>query len=212
VVHLYLIRHAESEANVNGHLIGGRSDHSPLSRHGELQAMVLGKYLRTTGVRFDSVHSSTAVRAVRTAEISCEAIDFPLEDIVMSDDLLELSQGEWVGRRRHHIYTKEQVAIIDCDNWNFKAPGGESQRECEERMTAYINKEIVEKYCAASARVGLFGHGMAIKCFLRGIFGFDASYSHQIEFRNTSVTHLGYGRRGWYPITVNNAEHLLLLR
>ena len=94
---LYLIRHAESEMNVQEHLIGGRNDAVNLSPKGELQAWYLGKRFREDRIQFDYIYSSTAVRAQRTAQIVCQEIKYPLDRIIYSTALLELDQGDWEG-------------------------------------------------------------------------------------------------------------------
>ena len=97
---IYLFRHAESESNRNSHLIGGRSNHAPLSQLGKFQALWLGERLRNEEVRFDQVYSSTALRTEQTANIVCEKIGYPLENILYSEKLLELDQGDWQGQPR----------------------------------------------------------------------------------------------------------------
>jgi len=123
---LYLFRHAESQSNINQHLIGGRSNETPLSQLGELQALWPGERLRNEEVRFDQIYSSTALRTQQTANIVCEKIGYPLENILYSEKLLELDQGDWQGQPRDQIYTPETIARINQDNWNFIPPNGES--------------------------------------------------------------------------------------
>lgn len=40
------------------------------------------------------------------------------------------------GKPRHECYTPEVLAAIQADGWNFAAPGGESQRQLEERVVS----------------------------------------------------------------------------
>ncbi len=70
VVRLLLIRHAESEINLQPHLIVGQSNSSELTPLGRLQAAALGDELKRSGVVFDQVHTSTAKRAIDTAKLS----------------------------------------------------------------------------------------------------------------------------------------------
>ena len=212
----YLIRHAESEMNVNNHLISGRSTETPLSGRGIHQADLLGKRLNQERVRFDKVYSSIAVRALDTAKIVCEQIKYSLDEIIQSDQLVELSQGEWEGKLRSEIYTSEMLARINADNWNFKAPSGESQKELEERMTAYINRNIVVPYLTAEENnlgynqiTGIFSHGTAIKCFLRGIMNWDPNMTYKTSLDNTSISRLKYSKDGWRLLGMNDTAHLL---
>src|SRR3989338_7090495 len=143
---LYLFRHAESQSNINQHLIGGRSNHTPLSPLGGLQALWLGERLRNEEVIFDQVYSSTAIRTRQTANIVCEKIGYPLEHILYSEKLLELDQGDWQGQHRDIIYTPETVAKINKDNWNFTPPNGESQRDVEERMYSWVEENLLANH------------------------------------------------------------------
>ncbi|GAQ82030.1 putative phosphoglycerate mutase [Klebsormidium nitens] len=66
---------------------------------------------------------------------------------------------------------------------------------------------------AVRRRVALFGHGMAIKCFLRGILQSDPKMTHKIFLENSSVTLLKFTtNRGWHVTKVNDTAHLVLAR
>ena len=91
---LYLIRHAESEMNHEGDLIGGRSNETPLSKKGMRQASLLGKRLKNSGIVWNEIYSSTARRAVETAIGVGEQVEYSLDDIVKTPELLELDQGD----------------------------------------------------------------------------------------------------------------------
>ena len=84
---LYLIRHAESDMNNSNHLIGGRSNDTPLTKRGMSQAKLLGWRLKSDGIQFDKVYSSTALRANTTAQIVSGIVGYQLEKIVLSEQL-----------------------------------------------------------------------------------------------------------------------------
>ncbi|KIX94561.1 uncharacterized protein Z520_09607 [Fonsecaea multimorphosa CBS 102226] len=66
-MHLFLIRHGETEHNVAG-LLAGVSD-SRLTNHGVLQTQRLGRYLTThRNLRFTQIYASDLQRAFMTAE------------------------------------------------------------------------------------------------------------------------------------------------
>jgi len=204
---LYLIRHAQSEANINHHLIGGRSNESPLSEKGELQASLLGQRLKHSNIVFDEIYSSTARRTIETSRIAGTHAGYSLDEVVKTDEILEFDQGGWQGKTRVEVYTPEILAQINSDNWNFTPPGGESQRKVEERMLNWVNETIISRY-NEDLRVGVFSHGMAIKCLLRGIMQFSPSITHKINLFNTSITRLTYSEKGWYIVTINDTAHL----
>ena len=110
---LLLVRHAESEANLAAHLIGGRSSDARLTPCGRAQAARLGERLRA--LLHDpavSLHSSSALRALETALMAVtlpgdgRAVGAPVHRseleaamggrLSVSDALLEQSQGGYV--------------------------------------------------------------------------------------------------------------------
>ncbi len=209
MLNFYFIRHAESVMNCAPHIIGGRSNETPLSERGKLEAASLGKRLVAENILFDKIYSSTAVRCRETARLVGKHMGFSLVDIVFSGELLELSQGEWQGKPRVEIYTPETVASINTDNWNFTPPNGESQRAVEERMLGFVQREVLPFYTKdRMLSLGIFTHGMAIKCLLRGIMKFTPSITYKILLDNTSITRLQYDERGWHLLSVNDTAHL----
>lgn len=202
---LYLIRHAESEMNRQNDLVGGRSNSSPLSERGLYQAGLLGQRFLKEHNAFDRVYSSTATRAIQTAETVSGIIHYPLERIVKSDLLLELDQGDWEGVHRRLAYTKAKLEKINANPWEFRAPNGESQRDLEERMLKFLNDEHL---LSADQKVAVYTHGLAIKCLLRGIMKSDPGLTYKIVIDNTSITRLRFTRLGWHVLCVNDTAHI----
>jgi probable phosphoglycerate mutase len=202
---LYLIRHAESMMNAHhAHLIGGRSSASPLSPLGVRQSEALAQRLRDEDVHFDAMHTSTALRTLQTATPVAHALHYPLDEIVRSQDLEELSQGEWEGVPRTKVYSSEIMTHIERDQRNFKAPGGESQANVEERMLRYLARSLPQE-----GTMALFTHGVAIKCLLRGITNCDQTFAYATSIDNASITQLRYERDQWWLLRVNDAAHTI---
>ena len=204
---LYLIRHAESEMNVRDDLVGGNSLGTPLSVRGRRQAELLGKRLKAAGIVFDAVHSSTAARTFDTALIAGREAGFCEDVIVRTEQLLEIDQGDWTGRPRTEIYTPETIALIERQNRDFTPPNGESQRMVEERMHRWITDHFVSRY-EDPLTVGVFTHGLAIKCFLRGVMDSTPLMTYKIVIDNTAITRVKYSARGWHLVAVNDTAHI----
>lgn len=205
---IYFIRHGECLANlVQAEIIGGRSSNNPLSDSGRIQACKLGIYLAGEEVHFDEVYSSPAIRTIATAKLACHYISYPLERIVVCDELQELSQGDWEEKPRAEFYTPEAIAQMDADHWNFKAPNGESQRDTEERMLGWVKDKLLPRY-EQGLTVGVFTHGLAIKCLFRGIMQSHPERTYKIEIDNASITRARYARNGWHLISLNSTPHL----
>ncbi len=201
MIDLYLIRHAECENNINNHLISGRSNHSPLTKNGIKQAMLLGMRLKRENIKFDEVYSSPAIRTMETAKLSLGNID----DIIISDNLQELDQGDWVGRLREEVYSKETIKEIDKDCWNFRPPNGETQAEVQKRVYDVIKKNVINNNDKITA---FYTHGVAIKCLLKDVMNLDHRITWRIQIDNTSITQLRYDNGLWWPIKINDNGHV----
>lgn len=189
---IYLLRHAQTELNASRKIIGGRSNHLPLSDAGREQARQRGLRLRDEGLLFDRVFCSSAVRTCETLDIIRKHTPLTTGIITWHDELNELSQGAWEGRLRDEIYTVEQLAEIHARVPYFKAPGGESHKEVEQRMMAFVMREILEPY--AGGRFLIVGHGMTFRCLLQGLFSLDPRCTFKLGCDNGSLTKLRYDR------------------
>lgn len=105
----YFVRHGESEANKKG-IIAGWTD-SPLSELGVSQAKDLANEIKESGIVFDCIFSSPLSRALDTARIIAEAIEYPIDRIIVDDDLREKFGGSFENRPWSEIYsaTEEQI-------------------------------------------------------------------------------------------------------
>ena len=204
---LLFIRHAESQGNVNKHLIGGQSNHLLLTERGEEQAKRLGQRLKSEGITFDNVYSSVAVRAKETARIACEINGFSPERIAYSEKLVELSQGEWEGKVRKDIHTPELLDTIR-NSPDFIPPGGESQKDVETRMYQWIEESLLQQVDSSPKLIGIFSHGMAIKCLLRRLLNTDYHVPYFTVIHNTSLTRLRLINNNWLLERVNDHAHL----
>lgn len=205
---VYLFRHAESEGNVNHHLIGGRSNHYPLTPRGEQQASLLGKRLLAESHQFEALYSSTAVRTQATAALAtAEMASSPA--LLLREELLEISQGQWEGQVRKEVYTPEQVAVVKSNPYDFKPPGGESQRDVEARMYAWLTEAVdTHDQEDQSISIGAFTHGFAIKTLLRGMMQSSPIMTYRTIIHNTSLTVLTHDNGMWFIDRVNDYQHI----
>ena len=87
---LLLVRHAKSSWD-DPYL----DDHDrPLNDRGLRNAPEMGKRIQGSGIRPDASISSTALRAMTTAEILAEQVDFPKDQIQRRKDLYHASASE----------------------------------------------------------------------------------------------------------------------
>lgn len=202
---IYLLRHAETDYNADNKFVGGRSNHLSLSAKGEKQAVEIGKVLGDSNIRFDKVFCSIANRTQKTLEIILSQAHITNEPIILSEEIQELSQGDWEGKPRSEIYTPERLLEINSNQWLFKAPNGESQKDVEERMLSFISNNIINRY--SEGKYLIVGHGVAFKCLLRGILNISTLTAYKLLIENTSLTKLRYDNvNGWYLDYLNRIQ------
>lgn len=212
---LYLIRHAESEANIVPDQIGGFAS-TKLTKHGEAQAKFLGDRLYEEGLFFNKIYSSDYVRAYDTAKIATKND----KNIILSNDIREYSAGDWNGQSRNKNITPDILLKMGLLTNTFLPPNGESMHMVERRASQWLentiiyNKEIIkEAYERDNAglnplEIAVFTHGMTIKCLLHYIMGFDTSFTWKLTIENTSITKLCFDKNGWRLLTINDYSHL----
>ncbi len=204
MITLYLIHHAECEAN-NEETLVGRALHIPLTRLGEYQARALGKHLRKEGVVFDHVFTSPEERAKRTACLTCEEVGYPASRILLTEGLHETTHGAWEGKPRS-LFTD----VHRLRQWHFRPPQGESLQDTEERVHQFLEQNIISRY--HEGHVALFTHPFAMRSLLRRLLDADPVSVQHMNFDHASVTKLYFNSFGWKVGGVNATPHLAWLK
>lgn len=127
------IRHAKGSHMLNPDLIMGRSIDAVLTDEGKIQADLKGKELAARGITPDYVASSSAVRCIQTGERILAAMNHSGGIDDSTDDLLEMDQGDFVGRKRTEVYNNEIQRQIRRFGKDFALPGGESMNQVGKR-------------------------------------------------------------------------------
>jgi probable phosphoglycerate mutase len=140
---LYLVRHGETDFNVEGRLQGRYETN--LNARGRQQAGECAGILRDMFVRDgrrpdDCAYVSSPLRRAReTMEIVRAALSLDPGSYSVDDRLMEISYGEWEGFTLAEIQARDPdvLARRDRDKWDFVPPGGESYRQVAERVGAW---------------------------------------------------------------------------
>ena len=158
----YLLRHAESAPD-------RRLPESdwPLSPQGEAQSQALVLVLERLGIT--CIVSSPYLRALRTVEPFARQAGL---DVAIDTDLRERNLAEG--------YATDWETLIRraWDDLSFRAPGGESGLECQQRVAACIERWIrrANRGSATADTILFSSHGNAIGLYLNLLdpsFGFD---------------------------------------
>lgn len=205
---LYLIRHGESEFNVQPDLMGQTPD-IPLTIHGVAQAKKLQKKFARIGFKPDFIYSSHYERALNTAKIV-----FPNADIILAPELREYDAGDWTHGKRSELITPDVIMKMNNLTQSFQPPNGESTNQVERRASKWLeenilyNKEMMDfSRENGEVKIVCFSHGLTIKSLLHYVMGFDKSFTWKIEIDNTSISTFSFGKVGWRLHGINDCSH-----
>lgn len=143
---IYLLRHGETDWNIEGRL-QGRMD-IPMNESGIEQVAAIGQFLKNSGFWVGRIISSPLVRAKQTTEIIAKAINFK-GNILFDELLLERSFGKLEGE----LWSSE----IDL---NDAKHGIESVESLCQRAQEILLKYVDEK------DVLVVAHGAIIKAMV----------------------------------------------
>jgi len=154
MVRLILIRHGETDWNIEGRY-QGQAD-PPLNQRGAAQAHEVASQLR--GVGLDWLISSPLRRAYETAQVIAQELEIPLST---EPRLMEIHQGDWQERLRPEIEQlyPELFRSWQAEPWSTRPPGGESLGQVQNRVYAALD-EIIVRY--RDRCVGLVTHRIPI--------------------------------------------------
>jgi probable phosphoglycerate mutase len=142
---LLFVRHGETDFNREGRLQGQRD--IPLNPKGREQASAVGRTLRKLmGPEIERLEagrafvSSPLIRTRQTMELCRVAMGLPPTDYGLSDDLKELTFGDWEGLTWPEVEARDPSAAAarDRDKWSFVPPNGESYSGLAERLIPWV--------------------------------------------------------------------------
>ncbi|VFQ79996.1 unnamed protein product [Cuscuta campestris] len=129
----------------------------------------------------------------------------PLTNSVQHLDLLHRQQRQGHGKKKS---VKSRLQIV-------ASTGDQADDEMSPRVqvnTAPVRDINTKSAHSVSSCVGIFTHGIPIKCLLTGILGCSAMMSSKICVDDSSVTVLQHSwKRGWQIKRLNDISHLRLL-
>jgi len=162
---LILVRHGESEWNRAGRIQG--QINSPLTDLGINQAKAIREYL--SGILLNQqleIYTSPLDRALQTAEIIAQGIEYPSRKIIIEERLNDFNVGEISGTfgwdKVAEIFP-EQAQLRLQDPMRFHPSGGESGAEFEARL-----RSLLEDLMDDGTLKLMVSHGIVNK-FIRGI-------------------------------------------
>ncbi len=134
-MHLYVVRHGETDYNVQERYAGIAD--VPLNRTGLLQAEQLAEKMK--GSSFDLIITSPLIRARKTAEIVNTGLNLPL---VVINEFTERNVGVYAGLTQEEVKSQyPELYARQCTRQPDDAPtGGETYREFDIRVSTALER------------------------------------------------------------------------
>ena len=194
---LILIRHGETDWNVQGRVQGHRDQ--PLNERGLEQAELMGRYVRDN---FDvgSTWSSDLARCVSTAE----GIGAPIQ---LAQTIREINFGEWEGQRWGEISETnlDGTSGFSSGDPHVSAPGGESMSDVVARARVFVQDSGV---LDGDGDVAVVAHGGSLKCLMVVLLGLPETAIGRFHFSNCGLSVVGAGNGQATLMRSNQTTHL----
>ncbi len=172
---IYLIRHAETEANKN-FIVQGRMD-NPLNEDGESQAIKVGEYFKEHQITFDVIISSPLKRAYKTATLIAKGM-IEAHPIIIDKGLIERNFGDYDGKEiNDDYYYMIKRGLV---------PHMETNDVLEARVFNAL-RDICKKY--PDKKMLIVTHSHVIKAILTKLVN---TFSYESLLHNCSLTHLEF--------------------
>ena len=203
---LTVLRHAETEWNVQGRLQG--SADSPLTPRGVCQAELCAKRLQRK--HYTAAYCSPLLRAKRTAELVVQGMDDP-PTIVEDDRLRERAFGMWEGMVWEDIQRQypDQVKLSQSDATFAQPGGGESRADCLVRALDFLD-DMTKSYPLPEDHVLVVTHSATAVSLVKHVLGLPPAAKRSFNMYNLAINTMEYdaARGSWMLSTLGDCAHL----
>jgi len=192
---LFLIRHAQSEANALD-LLAGRLDYSLTSR-GKAEAEALAEAF-VPAYPIDAIIASPLLRARQTAEPFARLTGL---DIATDEALVEQDMGIFAGKSYAEAEADPAYELDKTRRWDWAPPGGgESYRMIAERIRPFFARLDASKAEGAPRNILVVTHAVTLRLIVATLTGSLPSYPTTLA-RNGEILEYEYegsgrGKRG----------------
>jgi broad specificity phosphatase PhoE len=163
---LWLVRHGETDWNVEGRWQGQAAFAPPLNAVGRAQTHALAAQL--DGQSFEALYSSDLLRARETADIIAARLRLPVR---LEPRLREVNLGRWEGMLGEDIARQYPAELLrrEHDPLHARPPGGESVTQVAARVGAAVD-DMARAHPAGL--IVVVSHGLSLAtlvCRARGL-------------------------------------------
>lgn len=202
---LLLIRHGESEANIQKRFAGNWD--IDLTDKGYLQAKITAEYIKRT-YSVDKIYSSDLKRAFYTAKA---VSDLTGVQVIKEKALREISAGEWEKKTFDELARKYPETFLNAwkeDIGKAICDGGESVVHVGERVYNFLLKVAKENQ---GKTVVVATHATPIRtalCLMQEKDIAKAKAKDMVWASNASVTEVKYKDGKWEIVDFSHDKHL----
>ena len=167
---LILVRHGQSEWNLQNLFTGWRNPN--LTEQGEGEARATGKALKAQNFAPDLFYTSALRRAQHTLDLILEEMGILNVTITRNIALNERDYGDLSGLNKDDARAKwgEEQVLIWRRSFDVPPPGGESLKDTAARTLPYYDAEILP-HLKAGKTVLIAAHGNSLRALVMAIEG-----------------------------------------
>jgi broad specificity phosphatase PhoE len=190
---IYLLRHAESEANAKG-ILAGRDYSVNLTAKGFKDSRKIKS--RLAKIDFTRVYSSPITRCVQTVTPYLDSN--PRIEITLTESLIEMDYGAWSGKKLSSLSKKKEWSLIQDRPGEFTFPCGESFQEMRRRVKSFLNSLI-----DMDGPILIVSHGDIIKMALTITLDLPLNKFQNFVVAPASISIIDYSQRSKSVISTN---------
>jgi broad specificity phosphatase PhoE len=196
---LILVRHGETEINVEGKLHRYK-DVEKLNTNGKRQIIALAKRLKKMKLQLKCIYVSKEVRAIESAKIISEEFGLMVREI---NGLHERNWGKYSGMKWEEIKKVLDPMTLE-ERYNFVPPDGESWKNFELRLIESVQGVLENN----NEDILIVTHGGAIRALMPYLLNVPRDESFKYDPQNASITMFGVLGKKFKKILVDNTSHL----
>jgi probable phosphoglycerate mutase len=190
---IYLLRHAESEANAKG-ILAGRDYSVNLTAKGFKDSRKIKS--RLSKIDFTRVYSSPITRCVQTVTPYLDSN--PRIEITLTESLIEMDYGNWSGKKLAALSRKKEWSLIQNRPGEFTFPNGESFQEMRRRVKSFLNSLI-----DMDGPILIVSHGDIIKMALTIVLDLPLNKFQNFVVTPASICVIDYSQKSKSVISTN---------
>lgn len=194
---IFLIRHGQSEYNINFKPGLIRPFTDPLTELGKKEANEIGEYLINKNINNKYIYSSPYTRTLQTAQI---INNYLKTELITEDGLKEYNVGDWDGKPEQEILNNI-AKFPKSERYKFVPPNGESWLAVAERFRRVINDTMTDNAIYIS-------HLAPIRLVINLLTELDPAEWTNTEFLSPgSITELEHTDNKWQIKNIINKDN-----